>query len=281
MKARRLVLRALLVSIFVLAGCKEQIVHNLSESDANRVVTTLAQASIRSAKLKQADGQWSISVDSEQSVEALRYLGDQRLLRDGGEKPLAEASVLGSREDQRFHYERALSQEIGKTLAGIPGVLDARVHLNLPLTDPLFGQPIDSKAGSASVLVVSRDGAVTREDIALLVAGASGVAVKQISVLITKVGARENVAPPILGTNATVGPDNQRARETASQQPLEIGEMDLTAKATENLTWQLSDLVSIRGVLGQIALSLLMLGGWILVRTLRGKRTAKVFQYDT
>ncbi len=100
--------------------------------------------------------------------------------------------MLASREDQRFRYERSLSHEIELTLSNAPGVLESRVHLNLPAIDPIFGQPLGKKEGSGSVLLVVRDAVLKREEVATLVAGASGVPEESISVLITSAEAIRN-----------------------------------------------------------------------------------------
>ena len=94
---------------------------------------------------------------------------------------------MSSREQQRFQFERSLSSSIETTLSALDGVLDVRVHLNLPVSDPLFGKPVNSQdKGSASVLLIT--GSVfpnSNEQIASLVAGASGISSKNVSVLIS------------------------------------------------------------------------------------------------
>ncbi len=176
----------LLLFMVFLVGCKEQIVHNLSEIDANKLVTRLHDANIDGEKEKQADGKWSISVPSDESIKALKLLNDSRILRSENSRPIEKASVISSREDQRFHYERSLSQEIESTLASVPGVLEARVHLNIPPVDPLFGKPV-GQGGSASVLLVTDSTlTTTKEEVAGLVSGASGIKADSISVLFSR-----------------------------------------------------------------------------------------------
>ena len=62
----------LCVMTLVLAGCREQVVHNLTEVDANRYVTRLHDADIKAEKGVQPDGMWSLEVDADQAVAAIK-----------------------------------------------------------------------------------------------------------------------------------------------------------------------------------------------------------------
>jgi type III secretion protein J len=160
----------------LLSGCQEQIIHNLSEADANKLVTRLHDIQIDGEKTKQADGKWAIAVPKGEEIRALQFIDDSRMLREPSPSFADKGSMISSRDDQRFKYERAISGEIESTIASIRGVLEARVHLNMPPTDPLFGQPLNNARGTASVLVVGSDGlALSEGEIANLVAGASGI----------------------------------------------------------------------------------------------------------
>ena len=72
-------------------------------------------------------------------------------------------------------------------MGSVRGVLEARVHLNMPVTDPLFGQPLNAAKGSGSALLVVDDQfTLTKEEVSTLVAGASGIAPASISVLLSR-----------------------------------------------------------------------------------------------
>ena len=184
----------LIVGLLLLTGCQDQIVHNLGEEEANELLTRLHDGSITGEKIRQPDGKWSIAVDRDETLAALKFLSDSRMLRGYGRAPTERSSVVSSREDQRFRFERSLSWEIEQTLSSIDGVLESRVHLNLPATDPLFGQPIKNEPGSASVLVIT-DRARPEIELQLksLVAGASGITSERIAVVIS----------PVKGVDAT------------------------------------------------------------------------------
>ena len=78
-----------------------------------------------------------------------------------------------------------MSHEVESTLSSIDGILEARVHLNLPPVDPIFGHPVKKDHKSTASILLVTDGATTVESqkIAELVAGASGISVSDISVL--------------------------------------------------------------------------------------------------
>lgn len=184
---RALLRTTLLLTILLLfTSCKEQIVHDLSEVEANKIALRLHEHLINSEKIRQPDGNWAISVLRENALQAIKVLDESRHFRRTSLPEQPGGSVISSREDQRFHFERNLSREIENTLRSIESVFDVRVHLNLPAVDPLFGRPLrGSEGGSASVLlVVSNASEISRQDIASLVSGASGVAIKDVSVLL-------------------------------------------------------------------------------------------------
>lgn len=178
---------ALLVFV-LLSGCREQIIHNLSESDANRLVTRLHEIQIDAEKTRQPDGKWALAVPEGEEIRALVFIDDSRMFREPSPSLSDKGSMISSRDDQRFKYERALSAEIESTIGSVRGVLEARVHLNMPPTDPLFGQPLNNARGTASVLVVGTDAlALSEAELANLVAGASGIPKEGISVLINRI----------------------------------------------------------------------------------------------
>jgi len=178
----------ILFLFFGTSGCKEQIIHDLSETEVNKIITRLGAIHIRPEKIRQPDGRWAISVNQSDVYGAISYLDNSRMLNRGANSLYKKDSLTASREERRFRFERALSQEIETTLTGMSGVLEARVHLNLAPVDPLFGRPFDSdNSGSGSVLlVVGPDYNFPDERVAALVAGASGIGPDLISVLVNR-----------------------------------------------------------------------------------------------
>lgn len=184
--------------LLLVSGCRTEVLHNLSETEANRLITRLHEVRIEGEKTHQDDGTWSVSVPNEDFRLAVRYLSDTRMLHDR-RSPVGPSRLLRSREEQRFEYERALSREIEATINSIAGVLESRVHLNLPAPDLLLGR--SKGQGSASVLVVVRSGELPDDTrIASLVAGASGLKAAEVAVLFSR-GAE---SPRLFNAGATV-----------------------------------------------------------------------------
>lgn len=171
--------------MLALSGCREYILNNLSEADANRSLARLHEFGSDAQKVRQPDGRWAIEVPDEQSGEAIHQLTRARLIREEAPQPLQSSSMIAGRDELRFRYERSLSREIEATLGSMSGVLEARVHLNLPLVDALFGRALEKAPGSGSVvLMVEEEFTFNTAQVQDLVAGASGVEAKSIAVLI-------------------------------------------------------------------------------------------------
>jgi type III secretion protein J len=169
----------------IITGCDEQILHDLTEQDANKVVSRLSTGSIGAKKVLQSDGRWAISVPRGAIVPALAYLDTNRVLapRSAASTGSGKGGFVPSREEQWFRYERSVASAIEDSLATVQGVLEARVHLNLPETDPLFGTRKEN-VGSGSVLLVIDDRFISKdEEISSLVAGAAGVPAAKVTVL--------------------------------------------------------------------------------------------------
>jgi len=173
--------------IIFICSCKEEIIHGIDEKDANRIIAHLNDSSISAEKKFEPAGTWSISVEKQYTIPAIKSIEASRIIRDGSINSNDKGSFVASREEQRFRHERGLSREIEKTLLDIPEVLDARVHLNQPLTDPILGKAISEGSGSGSVLLIVDAGRnVPREQIASLVSGASGISAEKISVVVAE-----------------------------------------------------------------------------------------------
>lgn len=180
--------KGVLLAIFLatfLTGCDETILHDLTEQDANRVLSRLSSGNLRAKKVIQSDGRWSISVSKDSVVPSLNFLDSTRVLspRQAGAGAGNKSGFVPSREEQRFRYERAVAISIEESLAAMRGVLEARVHLNLPESDPLFGTRKEN-LGSGSVLLVTDSSLSAKDDeIAALVSGAAGIPAGKVSVL--------------------------------------------------------------------------------------------------
>lgn len=234
-------------------------------------MTHLADNSIVARKLRQADGTWALAVSDDQAIAALRALSAARMLRSLEVQEPEGRSMLAGREEQRFRHERALSREIERTIATVPQVLETRVHLNLPVIDPLFGQRVDTREGSASVVVVvDRDGPA-REEIAQIVAGASGIPLASVTVMMGKAPeAALSVLP--LAAPREAGPDlvGDSLEPAAGTDHAAGGDLPQSGKSA----------VMTSGRAFEIGASLLVLGIGLALLALRRGRASKEFVYD-
>jgi type III secretory pathway lipoprotein EscJ len=177
--------------------------HDLDELDANRFITRLHEANITSDKIKQANGQWAISVEKSDSMNAIKYLSDARMFKNQQSLIPQKSSLVSSKEDQRFNFERAVSHELERTLSGMPEVLDARVHLNLPASDPIFGNRLPDSKGSGSVLLVVSDNfSSNMSQVKDLIAGAAGIEKTAISIIVSR--EKQTGSPALETTPASV-----------------------------------------------------------------------------
>ncbi len=174
-----------LLACCVVTGCQEQILHDLSEADANKVISRLSSSGASAEKVLQSDGRWAISVSRDKVLPALSFLDSHRVLptRDGDPKPKSQGGLVSSREEQWFRYERSVAQSIEDSLSTMQGVLEARVHLHLPESDPLFGTRRDDRGSGSLLMVVDSRFVAKDEELASLVAGAAGITATNVRVL--------------------------------------------------------------------------------------------------
>lgn len=197
--------RVLIFALLALSACDEQIVHDLSEREANKVVSQLHEARVTADKVPQADGRWTIAVAKSDMFAALAVLESQRVLPAPANRSasIGKGGLISSREEQLFHYERAVAQSIEESLTALPGVLEARVHLNLPPQDPLFGKS-RTAAGTGSVLLVVDERCNASDDeVSAVVSGAAGLIPGAVKVLRSKA---ISAVPPGLATPVVVLP---------------------------------------------------------------------------
>jgi type III secretory pathway lipoprotein EscJ len=179
-------LRGLVVSILcvgTLVSCGERkIVHNLSELEANKLIVRLNRAGIQAEKSSDDNSVWSVQVPASRVSDALVVAEDLKLRRTGtGLKDLN--GLFSSREQREFAVQTALSRSLEDSFLVLPGVREAKVHLNLPPKDSMLRTKAASLPGSASVLIM-KDSAfgLNQTDIKSLVAGATGLSPDVVSV---------------------------------------------------------------------------------------------------
>lgn len=230
MRRARTLAAVLFLALFT-AGCDEQILHDLSEQDANKVLSRLSAGNVGAKKVLQSDGRWAISVSRDSIVPALSYLDTNRVLspRSSTATAGAKGGFVPSREEQWFRYERSVALSIEDSLSAMLGVLEARVHLNLPETDPLFGTRKESTGSGSVLLVVDVRYAAKDDEIAALVSGAAGIPAAKVTVLKSQAqmaglgGAASTQAVSQQPAAVSLKPPDAPTERVASLVPREIG----------------------------------------------------------
>jgi len=147
-----------LAFVVMLAGCKEQVTlySDLSERQANEVYAALRGEGIEASKRDAEDSAWAIRVPADASPNAMAVLQSRGLPRRefaSMNDLFSGEGFVSSPQEDRARYVYGLSQGLEKTLTGLEGVVDARVHLALPKEDKLSEE---KNVGSAAVVVVQR-----------------------------------------------------------------------------------------------------------------------------
>ena len=142
----------------LLAGCdKETTLHaGLAERQANLVMAALLDAGISCHKTPGEEGTWDVSVVESRFADAVNLLNKAGLPRNdhmGIGEVFKKTGMISSPSEERIRFMDALAQDLAKTISGIEGVVDARVHIVLPENDPFARHAMPS---SAAVAIRSR-----------------------------------------------------------------------------------------------------------------------------
>jgi type III secretory pathway lipoprotein EscJ len=188
-------IKGFLISVFVtfsVAGCYERdVMHGLSEREANSLISRLGDSGIEAEKLAEGKDTWSVRVERSVAARAIKIISRVNSL---GTEPAEEerGGLFLSKEDRKFNLARVLARDIEQTLVVLSGIHEAKVHLKFPDKDPFLAgfadsssdQPVD--AGSASALIIAENGnRYNKKDIADLISGASGIPAERVSVWLT------------------------------------------------------------------------------------------------
>jgi type III secretion protein J len=143
-----------------LAACQTEIQHGLSEKEANEILVLLERKGIPVTKSKEEGGRevtWKISVPKAHAANAAVLLKENELPRERspGFEIFNRGSLIPTATEERAMFLQALAGELSRTITSIDGVLDARVHINIPQSDDLADRQAKPEP-SASVLVKYR-----------------------------------------------------------------------------------------------------------------------------
>lgn len=176
--------RLLSIALLVLVGCREEIVHNLSEHEANRLRAALHVEGIESEKVRQPDGNWALAVDENETLLSLQLLESRRLLRGRSDGEAPQSHLFMSRREREVLQLKDMALQIEETLTSVPGVLEARVHLYREERD-VFQRAQHNPPISASVFVlIAPDKLLVVDEVRDLVSGATGSTRDRVSVML-------------------------------------------------------------------------------------------------
>ena len=149
---------AIAAAALLVAGCnKEAMLHSsLEERQANLVMAALLDAGIDCRKSPGEEGTWNVTIMESRFAEAVNLLerkGLPRQAHQGIGEVFKKTGMISSPSEERIRFMDALAQDLAKTISGIDGVVDARVHIVLPENDPFARHTLPS---SAAVAIRSR-----------------------------------------------------------------------------------------------------------------------------
>ena len=151
-------LLASVAAAMLLVGCdKEATLHSgLPERQANLVMAALIDAGIECHKSAGDEDTWNVSVAESRFADAVNLLEARGLPRrsfNGVAEVFKKTGMISSPTEERIRFMDALAQDLSRTISGIDGVVDARVHVVLPENDPFARNTLPS---SAAVAIRSR-----------------------------------------------------------------------------------------------------------------------------
>ena len=148
----------LLAATLLLTACDQQTTlhSNLPEQQANLVMATLLDSGIPCQKSPGDEGTWNVTVSEARFADAVNLLERRGLPRrdyQGLGEVFKKTGMISSPSEERIRFMDALAQDLSRTISGIDGVIDARVHIVLPENDPFARNALPS---SAAVAIRSR-----------------------------------------------------------------------------------------------------------------------------
>lgn len=192
-------LLCLSVMLVFLAGCKAAIYTKMTEVDANETLYTLLQGGIDAEKRPDPDGGFSVWTDKDDMAAAIGLL-KANAQPEQKHPSLGELfgrnQLISTPAEERIRFVFGTEQALAQTLSKIDGVLVARVHIVLPINDPLA---TDVKPSSASVFIKHRAGQDLASSVPaikdLVVRGIEGLSVERVAVTLFAASGSKAPAP--------------------------------------------------------------------------------------
>ena len=171
-----------------LAACGGEVLYDdLTQREANQIVTALRQSGIGAERVSMGEGVFAVSVDPANFSESVRLLEQRGLPRRRFQtvgEVFAADGLMSTPLEERVRFAFALSEELAHSLTAIDGVLDAHVHLTLPEDRPLSDEPPMAKASVLLTHAPDFDMEAVVPDVKLMVAkGVPDLGYRNVSVV--------------------------------------------------------------------------------------------------
>ena len=147
-------LLAVICTVAALVGCDKEVpIHSgLAERQANLVMAALLGEGIEAHKVAGDENTWNVTImegDFARASDLLERKGLPRRDFNGIGETFKKTGMISSPTEERIRFMDALAQDLSRTISGIDGVIDARVHLVLPENDPFAKNILPSSAAVA------------------------------------------------------------------------------------------------------------------------------------
>ncbi|WP_108819815.1 type III secretion system inner membrane ring lipoprotein SctJ [Pseudovibrio sp. Alg231-02] len=139
-----------------LAACNTDLYTNLSEQEANTMLSLLLENGVSAQKVGLGDGLVTLQVDDDDIQRAVTILnanGLPKRTRDTLGQVFQKSGIISSPFEERIRFIYALSEEVAETITEIDGIVSARVHIVLPEKADL-GEEV--KPSSAAIFIKHR-----------------------------------------------------------------------------------------------------------------------------
>ncbi len=171
----------------LLAACgRAELYGKLTEPQANEMIAVLQSAGISASKTDAGEAGWTLTTnqgDFAKAVEVLHAQGYPREEFASLGTVFKKEGFVSSPTEERARLVFGLSQELSHTISEIDGVVQARVHLALPESQPLQDA---AQPSSASVFIKYRPGANIEAQVgkvkALIVNSVEGLKYENVTV---------------------------------------------------------------------------------------------------
>lgn len=198
-------------------ACAVPVATNLDEADANRVVAALERNGVAAEKVADPDDEerFVVEVGRGDATFAISVMSREELpprRSPGLLETVGKGNLIPGRGEEQAKLMAGIGGELQRTLMGVDGVVDARVHVAVAADDPLASSA-RARPATAAVLLKYRGEAapISADEVSRLVAGAvPGLDTSQVTVVakpippIDRAGAELVLLGPLTTTKSSL-----------------------------------------------------------------------------